>query len=126
MLRNIVVVCVLLTAALSLCGCFLLVAGAGAGGTILWQAGKVASEESASMERAIMAAESAFRAKSITMKDKVIKDEVTQLRGEDQAGKKVAVDVFSVGSRNSRIEIRYGLGDEVPARDLLNEIKRRL
>ncbi|MCX5702202.1 MAG: DUF3568 family protein [Candidatus Omnitrophica bacterium] len=126
MLRNIVVVCVLLMAALSLCGCFLLVAGAGAGGTVLWQAGKVASEESASMERAVMAAESAFRAKSITLKDKVIKDEVTQLRGEDQAGKKVAVDVFSVGSRNSRVEIRYGLGDEVLARDLLNEIKRRL
>lgn len=125
-MRSIVVVCVLLMASLSLCGCFLLVAGAGAGGTVLWQAGKVTSEESVSMERAVMATESAFSAKSITTTDKVIKGGVTQLRGDDQTGKKVAVDVFSVGSKNSRIEIRYGLGEEEPGRDLLNEIKKRL
>lgn len=126
MLRSFIVVCVLLGVALSLCGCFLLVAGAGAGGTALWQAGKVVTEEIVPMERGAAATESAFKAKSITLTDKVIKDEVTQLRGDDQAGKKVAVDVFSVGSRNSRIEIRYGFGEEDPARDLLSEIKRRL
>jgi hypothetical protein len=126
MLRRILVVCVLLTASLSLCGCFLLVAGAGAGGTALWQAGKVASEENVSVERAVMAAESVFRAKSIALTDKVIKKEVTQLRGDDQANKRVAVDIFSVGSRNSRIEIRYGIGEEDPARAILNEIKNRL
>jgi hypothetical protein len=126
MLRRILVVCVLLAASLSLCGCFLLVAGAGAGGTVLWQAGKVASEESVSMERAVMAAESAFKTKNINLTDKVIKAEVTQLRGDDQANKKVAVDIFSVGSRNSRIEIRYGFGEEGPARAILNEIKGRL
>ena len=108
----------------SLTGCLALLAGAG--GTALWQMGKVISEEQVSMERGVKAVESAFKAEKITLEDKVIKSEVTQLRGKDKNGTKVAVDVFSKGDKNAKIEIRYGIGEETPARNLLNEIKERL
>ena len=105
-------------------GCVALLAGAG--GTVLWQAGKVISEESVPMEKGVQAVESAFKAEGITLEDKVVRYEATQLRGKDENETKVAVDVFSKGDKNSKIEIRYGIGEETPARDLLNQIKRRL
>ena len=104
-------------------GCVALLAG---GGTALWHAGKVISEETSSMERGAKATEAAFKAKKITLTDKVVKNEVTQLRGKDQYDTKVAVDILDKGPKNMRIEIRYGLGEETPARELLSEIKRRL
>ena len=105
-------------------GCVALLAGAG--GTALWQAGKIISEEPISMERGVKAVESAFKAENITLEDKVVRNKVVQLRGKDENDTKVAVDVFSKGNKNSKIEIRYGIGEDIPARDLLNQIKRRL
>ena len=107
-----------------LSGCIAVLAGAG--GTALWQAGKIISEETVSMERGASATEAAFKAKDITLSEKVFKSEVIQLRGEDKIGEKVAVDVFSKGPKNVRIEIRYGIGDKAAARLILNEIKKRL
>ena len=62
----------------------------------------------------------------IILKDKVIKREVTQIRGRDKNGTRVAVDVFSKGDKNSKIEIRYGIGEETAGRELLNQIKKKL
>jgi hypothetical protein len=124
MLKKISFICLMLLMLPVLSGCIAVLAGAG--GTALWQAGKIISEETVSMERCASAVEGAFKAKHIVSTDKVIKDEVTQLRGEDLSDRKVAVDVFSKGAKNVRVEIRYGMGDETAARDLLNEIKRRL
>lgn len=119
-------VIILLTICLlpTLTGCFALLAGAG--GTALWQAGKVVFEELVSMEAGVKAVEAAFKDNDITLKDKVIKSEVTQIRGKDQNGTKVAVDVFSKGKNNSKIEIRYGIGEETAGRELLNQIKKKL
>ena len=124
MFRKILAVCLCagLTAASS--GCVALLAGAG--GTVLWQGGKVISEESVSRDRAVSAVKGAFRSKNITLTDEVKKNEVTQLRGSDPSHAKVAVDVFETGSRSVRIEIRMGLGEKVAARDLLTLIKRYL
>ena len=109
---------------LSTTGCIAILAGAG--GTALWQAGKVVSEENVSMPKGVTATEAVFNAQKITMTDKVIKSDATQLRGEDQAGTKIAVDVISKGPKSVRIEIRVGIGEEGPARELLNAIKKRL
>ena len=108
----------------ALTGCFALLAGAG--GTALWQSGKIISEEPVSMEAGVKAVERAFQDKNIVQDDKVIKTEVVQLRGKDQSGTKVAVDVFSKGDKNSKIEIRYGIGEETAGRELLQQIKKRL
>ena len=124
MLRRIVGGFILVTMSITLCGCVALLAGAG--GTALWQAGKVISEETVSMARAVSATEKALEAQKITLTEKTSKNEVTQLRGKSQAGKKVSVDVFVKGPKNVRIEIRIGTGEETPARELLEEIKRRL
>lgn len=120
-LLNLIAVSILVPA---LSGCVAMLAGAG--GTVLWQGGKVISEEQESMATVVSAVESAFSANDIVLTDKVAKISVTQLRGRDLNNTKVAVDVFSVGPENSKVDIRYGLGEETPARNLLNEIKDRL
>ena len=124
MIRRIIGIFLLVMVSVSLCGCLALLAGAG--GTALWQAGKIISEETVSMPRAISAVEGAFKAKQITVIDKVSKTQVVQLRGKNQNDKKVAVDIFSKGPKNVRIEIRIGIGEEDSSRELLGEIKRRL
>jgi len=124
MRKNIFIVVMLLGMVSVLSGCVALLAGVG--GTALWQGGKVISEELVSLERATTATEAAFKAKKITQTDKVTKSEVVQLRADDANNTRVAVDIFEKGAKNVRIEIRYGLGEETPARDLLSEIKKRL
>ena len=124
MFLKMLLVCFLVVLLLVSSGCVAVLAGAG--GTALWQGGKVISEERGPMTRTVSAVEAAFRAKNITLKDKVTKNEVTQLRGENASHTKVAVDVFDTGPKNVRIEIRFGLGEKIPARDLLDEIKKRL
>jgi hypothetical protein len=127
MRRNTFVIFVMCAILLATSGCAaLLIGGAAAGGTAVWQGGKVTSEESISMERGVAASKAALKAKKISVTDQVTKNDVTQLRGETPAGDKVAVDVFSLGERSARFEIRVGLNDETAARDLLKEIKRRL
>ncbi len=119
--RRAIGVCFLFGVLIFSSGCLALLAGAG--GTALWQAGKVISEESVSMARGALATEKAFSAEKITLTDKVVKNKVTQLRGEDQLNKKVSVDVLDKGPNNVRIEVRYGFGEEIPARNLLETIK---
>lgn len=105
-------------------GCIALLAGAG--GTVLWQGGKIISEEKATKAAAVSAVKGAFRAQKITKSDEVTKDEVTQLRGESPSHAKVAVDVFETGPKAVRIEIRVGWGDQTASRSLMDEIKKRL
>ncbi|MBU2044031.1 MAG: DUF3568 domain-containing protein [Candidatus Omnitrophica bacterium] len=123
MLRKIFSISFLVVMIVFSSGCLALLAG---GGTAFWQAGKVISEEAVSMSRAVKAVEASFKADKISVTDKVTKNKVVQLRGQDQTGKKVAVDVFDKGPKNVRLEVRYGLGEESPARNLLTEIKKRL
>ena len=124
MIRRILGGFLLVIMSMTLCGCVALLAGAA--GTALWQAGKVISEETVSMSKAVSATERVFKAKKITLIEKVSKNKVTQLRGKNQANKRVAVDVFLKGPRNVRIEIRIGIGEETLARELLEDIKKRL
>ncbi|MCX7661637.1 MAG: DUF3568 domain-containing protein, partial [Candidatus Omnitrophica bacterium] len=98
----------------------------GAAGTVLWQGGKVISEENTSMKQAVSATKAVFKANGITLKGEVKKNNIVQLRGEDAGHTKIAVDVFELGPNNVRIEIRVGLGEEKTARALLAQIKKRL
>ncbi|MBM3251349.1 MAG: DUF3568 family protein [Candidatus Omnitrophica bacterium] len=110
--------------ALTSSGCVAFLAGAG--GTVLWQGGKVISEENTTMERAVIATKEAFKAKKITLTDQTIRDTVTQIRGDDSSQTKIAVDVFVTGAKSCRIEVRVGLGEEKAGRELLSQIKKRL
>jgi len=124
MVKKVLNVFLLVSMIISLSGCIALLLGAG--GTALWQKGKIISEESVPMDDGIEAIELAFEASSIILTEKVVKIETAQIRGKDQFNTKVAVDVFHKGPKNIRIEIRYGLGDEMSARSLLNEVKKCL
>ena len=98
----------------------------GTGGTALWQHGKIVSEEPKSLAQAKAAAKEALKAKKITVKDEVARDNFVQLRGEDKDKNKVAVDIVETGKEATRIEVRVGVGLRAPARELLLEIKKRL
>lgn len=105
-------------------GCVALLAGAGGG--VLWQAGKAISEENVSMDRGAAAVHSVFRANQIKLKEEVSKTRSTQIRGERLDGAKVAVDVISLGPRNVRFEVRVGIGEKSGAREILSQIKKAL
>lgn len=109
--------------AMFLGGC---VAVAAAGGAVAWQGGKVISEEKVKRDRAVDAVKGAFKAKNIKLTEEVKKNRSTQLRGEYPDGANANVDVLAVGTDSVRIEIRVGIGLKEPARELLDEIKRRL
>ena len=110
--------------ALGSSGCVAMLAGAG--GTVVWQGGKVISEEGVPMERAVAAVKSAFRARKITLTGEVTRTKATQIRGEDPSGANVNVDVISTGPKSSRLELRVGLGDKSASRELLDDIKGRM
>jgi len=125
-MRKIIILYFIFGIVLASNGCVSLGVLAGAGGTALWQGGKIISEEQASTARAAEATKSAFKAKKIDLTSEVTREKVVQLRGEDQAKKKIAVDIFDKGPKNVRFEIRVGIGEEAPGRELLNEISRRM
>ena len=111
--------------ALGSAGCLALVAGAG--GTALWQGGKVISEERrVPMNRAAAAVKAAFKARKIKLTGEVTKTQAVQLRGEDPSGANANVDVISTGPKSCRLEIRVGLGDKTASRQLLDDIKARM
>jgi len=124
MLKKTLNALLLVSMTISLSGCVALLFGAG--GTALWHKGKVISEESVSMDDGIKVVDSVFADNKIIPTEKVIKTTTAQFRGKDQFDTKVAVDIFHKGPKRIRIEIRYGLGDEMSARNLLDDIKEYL
>ena len=124
MIRKVALYFLLLGMVTASSGC--LAVAAGAGGAVGWQAGKVISEERVSKDRAVEAALGTFRAKQIKLTEKVTKTHATQLRGEYPDGANVSVDVLPVTPQSCRLEIRVGIGQKGPARELLDEIKSRL
>ena len=111
-------------AAVCLNGCAAAIVGAG--GTALWQHGKIVSEEPRARDTVVAATKEALKAKKIALKDEVSRDNFMQLRGEDREGKKIAIDVIELKKDSSRIEIRVGMGERVAAKDLLLEVKKQL
>ena len=102
------------------------VAIAAAGGAVAWQGGKVISEERVDRDRAVEAVAGAFIAENIRLTEKVTKTRATQIRGEYPDGANASVDVIPVGPHNCRIEIRVGIGQKQPARELLDKIRSRI
>lgn len=98
----------------------------GAGGTALWQHGKIVSEEPKTLAETHTAAKEALKAKKIIINDEVKRDNFVQIRGANPDNDKVAVDIIETSSNASRIEIRIGMGQKQAARDLLLEIKNHL
>ena len=122
-IRKIVAGVLLAGLAAACSGC---VAIAAAGGAVAWQGGKVISEERVDRDRAVRAVEAAFISSNIKLTEKVTKTRATQIRGEYPDGANASVDVIPVGPRNCRIEIRVGIGQKPPARELLDKIRSRM
>ncbi|MBU1043610.1 MAG: DUF3568 domain-containing protein [Candidatus Omnitrophica bacterium] len=115
----IIVICAILTN-----GCAAVLVGAG--GTALWQHGKIVSEEPKPIEQVQAAAQEALKHKKVVLNDTVARDNFVQLRGKGADGEKIAVDIIETSKNATRIEIRVGVGQKQSARDLLLEIKKQL
>jgi len=114
-----IVLCAMLTN-----GCAAMIVGAG--GTALWQQGKIVSEEPKTLAQVQAAAEQAIKHKKIVLNDTVARDNFVQLRGKGPDGEKIAIDIIETAKNASRIEIRVGIGKKQAAKDLLLEIKKNL
>ena len=110
--------------AISLTGCAAVLIGAGAGGTVLWQAGKIITEETQTPGVLAQATKAAFEAQEIALVSEVSKDAAIQLRGQNTDLKKVAVDLIRINDQLTRMEIRVGVGERDLSRELLAEIKK--
>ncbi|MBU1087319.1 MAG: DUF3568 domain-containing protein [Candidatus Omnitrophica bacterium] len=115
----IIVICAMFTN-----GCAAMIVGAG--GTALWQHGKIVSEEPKPTEQVQAAAKQALKHKKIVLNDTVKRDNFVQLRGKGPDGEKIAIDIIETDKNASRIEIRIGIGQKQAAKDLLLEIKKDL
>ena len=109
---------------LYIAGCAAVVVGAG--GTMLWQHGKIVSEEPKPVAKAVAAAKAVLQENLIEIKDEVAREKFVQLRGEDAEKKKVAIDLIQTGDNSTRIAIRVGMGERETARQLLLDLKDRL
>lgn len=69
--------------------------------------------------------EDAFRAEKIVLTQQVRKNRATQIRGEFPDGANAYVDVLPTGENSCRVEIRVGVGQKRPARELLEKIRSR-
>ena len=98
----------------------------GAGGTALWQHGKIVSEEPRQKTDVDAAVQTALKSKKIEITDDVGRDNFSQVRGLTPDGRKVAVDIIGLTKNSCRIEIRVGLGERAAAKDLLLEVKKNL
>lgn len=109
-------------------GCVALLAGAAGGaGTAVWLSNKLTQDVNAPAARVVNAAKASLKKMKLNVDKETTTEDVTQIISEYTDGKKVWVDVHQVTEKSSRLEIRVGVvGDEEPARKILDEILKRL
>ena len=94
---------------LSLCGCFALFVGAGAGaGTAVWLSGKLSQEFHASYDRVIVASEVALKSLDLQISKESKEADVTQLTSQYSDGKEIWIDIRKVSMDSTKVEVRVG------------------
>lgn len=110
---------------LTLCGCFLLLAGAaGGGGTAVWLSGKLTQEFNAPYDRTVRAAESSLRSMGLEIRKESREDHVTQLKSEYKDGKDIWIDVRRITDDSTKVEVR--VGGVSPDKEAASKILKRI
>ncbi|MCR4337631.1 MAG: DUF3568 domain-containing protein [Candidatus Omnitrophica bacterium] len=125
----VVALCALMSiSAMSLSGCFALLAGtAGGAGTAVWLSNKLVQEVNAPMDRSISAVRAALKSLKLEVTKETQAEDVAQVKSEYYDGKNIWIDIRKVTASKSKIEVRVGLtGDEIAARKVLDAILKRL
>ena len=129
MLKQIAIVVCLGFICMSLCGCFLLLAGAAGGaGTAVWLSGKISQEMNAPFDRTYEAAVSAMRSLRLEITEKTLKTDVAQIMGKYTDGKTIWIDIRHITDNSTKVEVRVGAveGDQSAASKIIKQIQRYL
>ena len=114
---------------MTLCGCFLLLAGAAGGaGTAVWLSGKLSQDVNASFDRTVNAARLAMKALRLEITKETVEANVAQIMGKYSDGKTIWIDVRRVTEASSKVEVRVGgvEGDQAAADKIIKAIQRNL
>lgn len=116
-----------LTLAVAGSGCFAVVAGAGAGGTVFYLNGQLKSNESVPMRKAWNATDLSVRELGLVLVGSKHDELSGQIVARNSRDQKVQIDLSSLGSNATEIRIRVGVwGDETASRLILQKIKSHL
>jgi hypothetical protein len=127
MYKRIMTAICLVTLSVSLCGCALLLVGAGAAGTAYWMQGKLTQDFNVPLDRAVNAAKNGLQALRLPIEKETITTTSAQLVSKYTDGKTVWVDVERRTEAASRIEVRVGAtSDKEAAQKVMNSIRRYL
>jgi hypothetical protein len=120
MVRKIFLSLIMVSCALNLTGCIPLLAG---GGAAKWLTDKLVQNVNATYEQTIDAARSGLTALNLNITKENSSTKATQLRAQYTDGRKVSVDILSMGGDKARLEIRVGMvNGQEESRKILNSI----
>ncbi|MDD5477574.1 MAG: DUF3568 family protein [Candidatus Omnitrophica bacterium] len=110
---------------LNICGCFALLAGAGAGaGTAAWLSGKLTQEFHATYAQTINASKKALRSLKLELTKETKEINVAQLKSKYSDGKEIWIDIRKVTEDSTKVEIRVGAVS--PDKDAADKILKRI
>jgi hypothetical protein len=114
--------------ALNFCGCVALLAGAAGGaGTAAWLSGKMVEEVNSPYDKVVTATKSTLASMQLPITSETQVKGVDQIRSTYTDGRKIWIDIRSMSSTSSKIEIRVGaLGDKATSDTLLKKITSSL
>jgi len=128
MLKKITVIILSVFLLANVCGCAVLLVGAGAAGTAVWLSGKLTQEFNASYERTVIASEKALKSLKMPILKEAKEENVTQLKSSYSDGSETWIDVRKITDNSSKVEVRVGgvTPDKAAAEKILDRIKRYL
>ncbi|MDD5347983.1 MAG: DUF3568 family protein [Candidatus Omnitrophica bacterium] len=127
MFKKITTLAILACLTTSLCGCAVLLIGAGAAGTAYWMQGKLTQDLNTPFDRSVDAAKNGLRALRMTIDKETLTDRTAQFMSKYTDGRTVWVDIEKRTEAASRIEVRVGAtGDKDAAQKVMNSIRRYL
>ncbi len=118
----------LVAAALSSSGCFLLLAGvAGGAGTAVWISNKLGQDVNGPVEQGVKAAKAALNDLKLPLNKETTETDVVQLRSEYYDKSEIWIDIRRLTPQTCRIEVRVGVvGDKIATRKVFDAIMKRM
>jgi len=126
-IKQAILVLLCLGSALSTCGCWVAVVGAGAAGTVAYMKGDLETTEPADIDTVYAAAKKTLDDLEVTLVEDS-KDALTaEIVARDAENRKITIKLNSVTEQATKLSIRVGaFGDETASRRIYNGIRDNL
>jgi len=125
--KQVILILLCLGSALSTCGCWVAVVGAGAAGTVAYMKGDLEATAPADIDSVYAAAKKTLDELGVTLvKDS--KDALTaDITARDAQNRRITIKLSSVTDQATKLSIRIGtFGDEAASRRIYNSIRDSL